>query len=262
MSASPGNASATRWKNSSANSGTSCITARRSRDHARTPRSKLADGREDPRRDVPRLGRRCRPAGGRRAATKRHGARRRWLSASPAATSAMPPARRDDETLRLPPRIACFPDAALNRDLYLWLAALAAAACAGRRLAGRQPARHACACSHATRACEPLREARRSRDRAGASRRTSCRPTKPPQERAIRVAAARTRPHSATAARRSARRSRCRCGWYRSHRATNSARPPRRHHAGERCRPHPGRRRESAGAPSTSMPATARTASC
>jgi len=35
-------------------------------------------------------------------------------------------ARRDDETLRLPPEIAAFPDRALNRDLYLWLAALAA----------------------------------------------------------------------------------------------------------------------------------------
>ncbi|HHJ14974.1 MAG TPA: VWA domain-containing protein [Gammaproteobacteria bacterium] len=33
---------------------------------------------------------------------------------------------RDGETLRLPPRIAHFPHRELNRDLYLWLAALAA----------------------------------------------------------------------------------------------------------------------------------------
>ncbi|MFE8070377.1 VWA domain-containing protein [Marinobacteraceae bacterium S3BR75-40.1] len=33
---------------------------------------------------------------------------------------------RDDENLRLPARLALFPSRALNRDLYLWLAALAA----------------------------------------------------------------------------------------------------------------------------------------
>ena len=32
---------------------------------------------------------------------------------------------RDENSLRLPPIIACFPDTELNRDLYLWLAALA-----------------------------------------------------------------------------------------------------------------------------------------
>ena len=32
----------------------------------------------------------------------------------------------DEQTLALPPLIAVFPDAALNRDLYLWLAAQAA----------------------------------------------------------------------------------------------------------------------------------------
>ena len=32
---------------------------------------------------------------------------------------------RDEETLRLPGRLACFPDRNLNRELYLWLAALA-----------------------------------------------------------------------------------------------------------------------------------------
>ncbi|HBE93390.1 MAG TPA: nitric oxide reductase [Gammaproteobacteria bacterium] len=39
---------------------------------------------------------------------------------------------RDEETLRLPMRIALFPDTALNRDLYLWLAAMAAADEPGR----------------------------------------------------------------------------------------------------------------------------------
>ena len=37
-------------------------------------------------------------------------------------------ARRDEENLVLPPRIACFPDPALNRDLYFWLAAYLAEA--------------------------------------------------------------------------------------------------------------------------------------
>ncbi|MDO9601821.1 MAG: nitric oxide reductase, partial [Rhodocyclaceae bacterium] len=36
-------------------------------------------------------------------------------------------ARMDQATLRLPPEIDCFPARSLNRDLYLWLAALAAA---------------------------------------------------------------------------------------------------------------------------------------
>ncbi len=33
---------------------------------------------------------------------------------------------RDENALRLPPQIDCFPDSSLNRDLYLWLGALAA----------------------------------------------------------------------------------------------------------------------------------------
>lgn len=39
---------------------------------------------------------------------------------------------RDEETLRLPMRIALFPDSSLNRELYLWLAAMAAADEPGR----------------------------------------------------------------------------------------------------------------------------------
>ena len=35
----------------------------------------------------------------------------------------LPIAKRDEETLQLPARLDCFPDRALNRDLYFWLAA-------------------------------------------------------------------------------------------------------------------------------------------
>lgn len=55
-----------------------------------------------------------------------HGARRRWVERLAGSGERDAPASRDDETLSLPPSIACFADAALNRDLYLWLAALAA----------------------------------------------------------------------------------------------------------------------------------------
>ena len=55
-----------------------------------------------------------------------HGARLRWLQRLAASGEKVALARRDAETLRLPPEIAAFPDKALNRDLYLWLAALAA----------------------------------------------------------------------------------------------------------------------------------------
>lgn len=48
------------------------------------------------------------------ATDDRQAHRRHWL------------ARRDDNTLRLPPLIDAFADPALNRDLYYWLAALAA----------------------------------------------------------------------------------------------------------------------------------------
>ncbi|WP_371323151.1 VWA domain-containing protein [Dechloromonas sp. ZY10] len=55
-----------------------------------------------------------------------HGARRNWLQRLAGSGEKVAQARRDAETLRLPPEIAAFPDKALNRDLYLWLAALAA----------------------------------------------------------------------------------------------------------------------------------------
>jgi nitric oxide reductase NorD protein len=53
-------------------------------------------------------------------------ARRSLLSRIAGTGSRVELAWRDAETLRLPARIAWFPEAALNRDLYLWLAALAA----------------------------------------------------------------------------------------------------------------------------------------
>ena len=56
----------------------------------------------------------------------RHGARRRLLARIAGSGTKTAPAAVDAEALRLPARIALFPDAALNRDLYVWLAALAA----------------------------------------------------------------------------------------------------------------------------------------
>jgi nitric oxide reductase NorD protein len=55
-----------------------------------------------------------------------HGAQRTWLQRLAGSGEKVSQARRDAETLRLPPEIAAFPEKALNRDLYLWLAALAA----------------------------------------------------------------------------------------------------------------------------------------
>lgn len=60
------------------------------------------------------------------ATAEEHGARRRLLQRIAGTGERATQARLDAETLRLPPEIAVFPDRALNRDLYLWLAALAA----------------------------------------------------------------------------------------------------------------------------------------
>ncbi|MBL8471566.1 MAG: VWA domain-containing protein [Rhodocyclaceae bacterium] len=61
------------------------------------------------------------------AADETHGARRRWLARIAHTDDTLAPARRDEETLRLPPEIALFPERSANRDLYLWLIAQAAA---------------------------------------------------------------------------------------------------------------------------------------
>ncbi len=56
-----------------------------------------------------------------------HGARRSLLKRIAGAGERAARARMDPATLRLPPEIDAFPERALNRELYLWLAALAAA---------------------------------------------------------------------------------------------------------------------------------------
>ena len=60
------------------------------------------------------------------AVEERHGARRRWLSRLAGTDEKAAHASLDGEMLRLPPQLAWFPQRALNRDLYLWLIALAA----------------------------------------------------------------------------------------------------------------------------------------
>lgn len=56
----------------------------------------------------------------------RHGASRRLLARLAGSGEQHRPARLDEEHFRLPPRIEIFPTPALNADLFLWLAALAA----------------------------------------------------------------------------------------------------------------------------------------
>lgn len=60
------------------------------------------------------------------ASSSDHHARRRWLQRLAGSGERATLARMDGETLRLPAQLAVFPEQALNRDLYLWLAALAA----------------------------------------------------------------------------------------------------------------------------------------
>jgi len=67
------------------------------------------------------------------ATSEEHGARRRWMQRLAGSNEKVAHARRDAETLRLPPEIAAFPEKSLNRDLYLWLAALAASDVAPNR---------------------------------------------------------------------------------------------------------------------------------
>jgi nitric oxide reductase NorD protein len=62
------------------------------------------------------------------AADTRHGARRRLLQRIAGTSERAAHAALDMETLRLPPSIAVFPAPTFNRDLYVWLAALAAGA--------------------------------------------------------------------------------------------------------------------------------------
>ncbi len=61
------------------------------------------------------------------SAPTEHGARRGWLQRLAGTHRRVELAARDAQALCLPGRIDLFPDRALNRDLYIWLAALAAA---------------------------------------------------------------------------------------------------------------------------------------
>ncbi|MDY0072858.1 MAG: VWA domain-containing protein [Thauera sp.] len=56
-----------------------------------------------------------------------HGARRSFLSRLAGSDERIPRARMDESTLRLPIMLDVLPERSLNRELYLWLAALAAA---------------------------------------------------------------------------------------------------------------------------------------
>ncbi|MEW5783301.1 MAG: nitric oxide reductase activation protein NorD [Pseudomonadota bacterium] len=62
------------------------------------------------------------------AADVAHGARRRLMQRIAGTDSRAAHAALDRETLVLPPRLAVLPAPSLNRDLYVWLAALAASA--------------------------------------------------------------------------------------------------------------------------------------
>jgi nitric oxide reductase NorD protein len=57
-----------------------------------------------------------------------HQARRSWLQRLAGSQRKVALAWRDDSYLRLPARIDCLPEQALNRELYLWLAAMAVSA--------------------------------------------------------------------------------------------------------------------------------------
>ncbi|CAL95714.1 nitric oxide reductase activation protein NorD [Azoarcus olearius] len=66
-----------------------------------------------------------------------HGARRSWLARVAGSGEKIARARLDENTLRLPAKIEVFADAGLNRDLYVWLGALAGAWVeVGKRRAG------------------------------------------------------------------------------------------------------------------------------
>ena len=57
------------------------------------------------------------------------GGRRSWMQRIAGSTNQAALAWRDEQFLRVPSRIDCFPKANLNYELYLWLAALAAGSC-------------------------------------------------------------------------------------------------------------------------------------
>jgi nitric oxide reductase NorD protein len=96
---------------------------------ARTDYPEAAVMLEDVRRGVGIMFRALGGDGGLRveaASASDYQARRGWLQRLAGSQQQVELAWRDAETLRLPERLAVFPDPLLNRDLFLWLAALAA----------------------------------------------------------------------------------------------------------------------------------------
>ena len=55
--------------------------------------------------------------------------RRNWVQRLAGSQQKVALAWRDDSYLRLPAQLDCLPQRSLNRDLYLWLAALAVSSC-------------------------------------------------------------------------------------------------------------------------------------
>lgn len=76
------------------------------------------------------------------ATTASHGARRSLLQRLAGADERAARGRVDDATLRLPPELDVLPERSLNRDLYLWLAALAAGHAAAAGAGGSGTAAH------------------------------------------------------------------------------------------------------------------------
>ncbi len=65
------------------------------------------------------------------AGAARVGGARHWLQKVAGSGTHAALTRLDDQALALPPELSVFPEVSLNRDLYLWLAAMAACAPAG-----------------------------------------------------------------------------------------------------------------------------------
>jgi len=126
-----------------------------------------------------------------------HGARRRLLERIAGQGRHIELAWRDAETLRLPGRIAWFAERELNRELYLWLAALAAA----QPVAGGDwLQRNACATATTLARCPGLRARYRRLVQAHLADRPA--PEGRPAEdaaREIAIRAALIEPHSVTA---------------------------------------------------------------
>ncbi len=120
------------------------------------------------------------------ATDMRIGGPRHWLQrlAGSGSRAALP--RLDGETLALPPRIALFVDPALNQDLYLWLAALAA--CFEADAQGSWSGANRTACERAQLRCPGLMPRwQRLRDAHLAQRREQAKAIRSPQAQAAEM---------------------------------------------------------------------------